>query len=344
MRRKTGLLVIWFLLAATAAVAAAAPKAAAAEPLAVVRIPARADVFGPDIFLGDIAEIETDDVDLARRLEQLSLKRATMPGHSRDLTMATVRVRMRQQSLPEKQIVIEADEAAVSVATRSRTVSGDSLVEAARAAVLSDARPTGAGADPIWDFAEIVPFCPDPGAITASDGLLELSVSRLIGTPPGPVVASVDVLVNGAVSRTVMVRCDVRVVLDVPVTTAALQRHDVLDEQTVAVERREFTTLPRGLLLPDIVLGGESGGPLRATRPLTAGTVLTESMVEFIPVIARGAQVQIIAGTPGIHVSAPGVALEDGRIGQVIRVENSASGQVIRARVIAPGRVEAAVP
>lgn len=338
MRRKTGLLVALFLLVATAT------AAAATAPLAVVRIPAHADVFGPDILLGDIAEIETDDADLARRLSELSLGRAAMPGQSRDLTMATVRVRMRQQSLPEKQIVIESEDAAVAVATKARTVSGEALVDVARAAVMEHARPSGAGTEPIWAYAELIPVCPDPGTVTVTDGVLELVVSRLIGTPPGPIVASVDVVVNGAVGRTVMVRCDVRVAADVPVTTASVQRHDALDEQNVTVERREFTSLPRGLLLPETFLGDDAGGGLRATRPLAAGTVLTDSMVEFIPVILRGAQIQIVAATPAIHVSAPGVALEDGRVGQLIRVENSTSGQVIRARVVAPGRVEAAVP
>src|SRR5690606_2849590 len=121
--------------------------------------------------------------------------------------------------------------------------------------------------------------------------------------------------------RTVMVRCDALVALDVPVVTAPVARHDALTEDNVAVERREFASLPRGLLLPEAVLAGPGSGP-RATRPLTPGTVLTDSMVE----------------------AAPGVALEDGRVGDVIRVQNSLSGQVIRARVAAADRVEAIVP
>src|SRR5690606_40389573 len=106
---------------------AAAAATAFAAPLAVGRLPAQAAVTGPDILLGEIAVIESDDEELAQKLAQLSVGRAAIPGQSREVTVATVRVRMRQQSLPEKQIVIESETGAVAVATRSRTVAGAAL-------------------------------------------------------------------------------------------------------------------------------------------------------------------------------------------------------------------------
>lgn len=341
MRRVTGLVAVWLLLAAAGAAAAAA--SGAAEPLAVVRVPARAAVLGPDILLGDIAQIETADEELAGRLAALSLGRAAIPGQVRELNMATVRVRMRQQSLPEKHIVIEAEKPSVAVATRALEVPGPALAEAARTAVLEQALPAGAAADPVWRAAELSLTCVDPGPAVVADGALALHVSRVSGTPPGSMTAAVDIVVDGAVRRTVMVRCDALVALDVPVVTAPVARHDALTEDNVAVERREFASLPRGLLLPEAVLAGPGAG-LRATRPLTPGTVLTDSMVEAAPVVLRGAPVTIVAATARIHVAAPGVALEDGRVGDVIRVQNSLSGQVIRARVAAADRVEAIVP
>src|SRR5690606_2241723 len=222
-------------------------------------------------------------------------------------------------------------------------VPGPALAEAARTAVLEQALPAGAAADPVWRAAELSLTCVDPGPAVVADGALALHVSRVSGTPPGSMTAAVDIVVDGAVRRTVMVRCDALVALDVPVVTAPVARHDALTEDNVAVERREFASLPRGLLLPEAVLAGPGAG-LRATRPLTPGTVLTDSMVEAAPVVLRGAPVTIVAATARIHVAAPGVALEDGRVGDVIRVQNSLSGQVIRARVAAADRGEAIVP
>src|SRR5690606_42088814 len=116
MRRVTGLVAVWLLLAAGAAAAAAS---GAAEPLAVVRVPARAAVLGPDILLGDIAQIETADEELAGRLAALSLGRAAILGQVRELNMATVRVRMRPQALLEMHIDIETVNHSLAVATLS---------------------------------------------------------------------------------------------------------------------------------------------------------------------------------------------------------------------------------
>lgn len=332
MRRGAGLLLLVLLLAETVV--------GSAEPLAVVRVPERAAVNGPDIVLGEIASIETADSDLGRRLQELSLGRAALPGQSRELNVATMRVRMRQQSLPEKHIVIEAPQPAVSVVTRSQVVTGQALVETAEAAV----RRRGQGTHgPALGSSEVVFACAVPDDVIVSDGLVELQVSRLIGAAPGPIVVSVDVIVDNTVQRSVMIRCDARVALDVPVTTVALHRHAPLDEDSVTVERREFSSLPRGLLEPSAIFNESSGAGMRTTRPLSPGTVLTESMVEASPVVLRGRPVQIVAMLHHVQVSAPGVALEDGRVGDVIRVENSTSGQIIRARVIAADRVEAVV-
>lgn len=335
MRAGLRLLALVMVLAA-----AAAPAAAAAAPLATVRLPAYAAVAGPDILLGDIAVIEADDGELAQKLARLSVGRAAVPGQSRDVTEATIRVRMRQQSLPEKEIVIESEKGSVTVATLAQTVSGAALVGVAEAAILADGVPTGAGVDPVWSLAEIVMTCPNPGAVTVADGELELSASRIIGSPPGPVVVSVSVVVAGVVNRTVMVRCDTVVAADVLVTTTSVQRYDVLGEGNVAVERREFTTLPRQLLTPDTLFGAEAFG-WRATRPIQPGTVLTQSMVETVPVVLKGAPVQIVAAGAHVVVAAPGEALEDGRLGDIIQVRNVTSGQIIRARVSAADRVEA---
>lgn len=343
MRRRTGLLAMGVLLAATAAAVLAWGAAATAAPLAVLRIPAHVDVAGPDILLGDIAHIETDDADLARRLQGLSLGRAAMPGQSRELSVATVLVRIRQQALPEKQIVIEAEQPRVAVATRAAVVAGADLVRAAEAAVLERALPPGAGVDPLWRGAELILTCPDPGNVMVADGRVELRVPRVTGTAPGPVVAAVDVVVDDLARRTVMVRCDAKVALDVAVVTASVARHEGLSADNVTVERRDFSSLPRGLLPAAAVLG-DGAAALRATRPLMPGTLITDAMVETTPVVLRGAQVQIVAETTRIHVAAPGVALEDGRIGEVIRVQNISSGQVVRARVVAADRVEAIVP
>ncbi|MBO8142171.1 MAG: flagellar basal body P-ring formation protein FlgA [Firmicutes bacterium] len=295
--------------------------------LAVVRIHPKPHVAGPEIYLGEIADVEASDETLAGQLEGLAVGRAALPGQARQLSVGTIRVRMRQAGLPEELILIQAPALSFGVQTRAQRIPGEELRAAAEHAVRRAARD------------ELAMACDDPGDATVMIGAKTVVPDRLIGTPPGPVVAALEIRIDGNLVRTVMVRCETRVKRNVWVTTATVKRHQVLDDTAVALERRELAVLPRGLLEP----GSGSLEGLRATRPLAPGTVLTEAMVEPVPAVWRGKPVEIVARLGPVEVRAPGVALEDGRPGDIVRVENDASGQVLQALVVDGETVEALI-
>lgn len=304
--------------------------------LAIVRVHDDAHVRGPDIVLGDIATIETADEQLRTRLQHLVIGRAALPGQRRELHVSTMRTRMRQQRLPVQSVLIDTSTPEVSVRTRANTVSGTVLAEAALTALDAYASSTthSAAGDAHWMFE-----CALPDEITVVDGLLSVRAQRVSGSAPGALVAAVDVMVAGAVQRTVMVRCDAALERDVLVATTSLKRHEDLQPDAVTVERRTFTSLPREALVP---LGvAEELGHWRATRPIGPGAVLTVGMAEPVPAVRRGSRVSIVASLGGIEISVPGVALADGRPGDVIRVENELSGQVVQVLVVDEARVEA---
>jgi flagella basal body P-ring formation protein FlgA len=74
-------------------------------------------------------------------------------------------------------------------------------------------------------------------------------------------------------------------------------------------------------------------------RALTAGTVLTESMLVQAQLIKRGDPVTITIDKPGILIQAPGEALQNGTAGGSIPVRNLLSKLVIHAVVEGPGAV-----
>lgn len=318
------------------AVARAASDTSLDNWLAVVHVHDDVHVTGPDIVLGDIARVETADEQLRIRLQQLVLGRAALPGQRRELHVATMQTRMRQQRLPVQRIHIETGTPEFPVHTRSNTVSGPALAQTALAAVESYAASTSraAAADSRWLIE-----CAAPDQVTVADGDLGLQLQRVSGTAPGALVVTLDVVVAGAVQRTVTVRCDAVLETDVLVLNTSVKRHDVLRAEAFAVERRTFTSLPRERLAP--VGTADESDRWRLTRPLQPGTVLTVDMVESLPVVRRGGNVSIVAALDRIEVSVPGVALSDGRPGDVIRVENVLSGQVVQVFVIDSERVEA---
>ena len=73
-------------------------------------------------------------------------------------------------------------------------------------------------------------------------------------------------------------------------------------------------------------------------HPLPAGAVLMEQ--DLLPdfMVRQGEQVTLVAAVDGIQVRAAGLALQDGRYGALIRVQNVSSSRVVQG-IVGNGRV-----
>ena len=82
---------------------------------------------------------------------------------------------------------------------------------------------------------------------------------------------------------------------------------------------------------------------LTAKRPLAANTILRPSMVgsrQMPVVIKRNQSVVIRIEKPGFLITAAGMSLEDGRIGEHVRVRNVDSKRIILTKINEDGSVE----
>jgi flagella basal body P-ring formation protein FlgA len=75
-------------------------------------------------------------------------------------------------------------------------------------------------------------------------------------------------------------------------------------------------------------------------HPLPAGAVLTSN--DLLPdlMVRQGQQVTLIASAGGVWVRASGLALQDGRQGALVRVQNTSSARVVQGVVTSEGVVD----
>jgi flagella basal body P-ring formation protein FlgA len=78
----------------------------------------------------------------------------------------------------------------------------------------------------------------------------------------------------------------------------------------------------------------------KAVRSIQAGQSITSQMVEDPPAVKKGSRVLVRARTDLISVTTQGKVMEDGRLGDEVRVLNLSSGKEIFATVKSPGQVE----
>lgn len=78
----------------------------------------------------------------------------------------------------------------------------------------------------------------------------------------------------------------------------------------------------------------------RLRKPLLAGQTLTAAHLEPVTAVTRGQWVDVNAAAGALHVEAQAQALQDGQVGDLIRIRVSRSAAAVTGRVTATGRVE----
>lgn len=124
----------------------------------------------------------------------------------------------------------------------------------------------------------------------------------------------------------------IRTFQKVLVAAQTIDPHSEIESDEVTAVRTETTNIPN----PVTGLGQLKGK--WTTCWIQSGKALTFSMFADKPVITQGQAVTIIYRTKNITVSDQGNALQDGRMGQIINVENEYR-KSLRARVVSSDKV-----
>jgi len=138
----------------------------------------------------------------------------------------------------------------------------------------------------------------------------------------------------GPNSWSVRGRVEVKLWLTLWTARADLPPKHELSADDLIGRRLEVTRLRDFTVHQEEILGQRTQRRIRAGQPLLASTLLPQLVVR------RGEQVVIQAEKDGIVASGKGEALENGSVGEAIKVRNLSSGAEIQAWVEGPGVVK----
>ncbi|MEW5923047.1 MAG: flagellar basal body P-ring formation chaperone FlgA [Candidatus Zixiibacteriota bacterium] len=113
------------------------------------------------------------------------------------------------------------------------------------------------------------------------------------------------------------------------VTTDRISRHDVPLADKYTLKKVETTYLTdKALTSPEQLAG------CWAKKNIGKDQIITSALIERIPAIISGKQISILYKTESMEITAAGVAMEAGYVGDLIRVRNSQSRKVIACTII----------
>ncbi len=292
----------------------------------IFNVPDSSTVNDSLIFISDIAQVRTDNPDLAKKIASSIAGTAAPPGFSRLINiddMITYRIRPQFPGI----IISVTGAKRASIRTSCKTVT------------IKEIQP------------EIEKYLDSSLSWKASEWSFDIENRNLLWRGyDKPYSISVDGLNSGYMKGTTVLSCNlrqgtkntvIRVICHLKVTTGIcvakgdLQRGTVLTADDLEIVKKNITSLAPGVFTKIEDLIGS-----KTVVTLNAGTVIQKRMICRVPDITNGDNIQIILNKGRIRCSVTGTARESGNTGEKIWVQNNQTKQLLRVKIVGKGIVE----
>ena len=152
--------------------------------------------------------------------------------------------------------------------------------------------------------------------------------------PIGNVIFPIEVKKTNGISK-LFVRAKVEVLKKIVIAAASLGRNKPLQAEDFTYEVRDVALLPQKYYTDfQPLLGKET------KIPVPANSTIFEWMIGEPPVIRVGSEISIVVAAPDLSVRADGLALENGYLGEQIKVRKKDSGKILFGKVLSNNEVE----
>lgn len=268
---------------------------------AVITALPEAVVTGPSIQLSDVAQVESDDADLVARLQRVPLGQAPPREVERLLARSTLVIQAKRQGFALETLQFQGAQQ-VRVSRAAQRLTPPQLEAVVRRTL-------------VQRLQQLAP----------SATIRELRGLDTVSIPPGPV--HYEVLTSSRAPRagwmpfTLVISVAGKAERQLNGTAYLTQPQEATRQEAQPPQTAEpaLSTLP-------VTTDGRTS--------LTKQSLLMPRPAAPGPSVRRGDVVHIVSEASLIKVSAPGEALESGRVGDTIRVKNTATNREVRAQII----------
>jgi flagellar basal body P-ring formation protein FlgA len=292
-----------------------------------IKVKDQATVSGSTICLRDIATFVPDTDPRVDALSRIDVASAPSPGNGVNLNRSFLNYKIGSVLSGTEDIRVEIP-ATVAVQRTAQTIPRSQLEHIFREHVQSRMQ---------WPRDKVVFEKLDaPDGVALPEGKVHWEIwDRGSDRYLGHVALTINFFVDGKQIRNVPVSG--RITLRQAILKAARK---INPGQVLGRDDVHLATEQNGNLSRDVLTDPEEAVGKKAVRSIQAGQPLTSQMVEDPPTVKKGSRVVVRARNDLISVTAQGKVMEDGRVGDEVRVVNLSSGKEIFATVKGPSQVE----
>ena len=312
-----GLLVLLFLL--NSGTAFSTGSNLVDEQQIKVFLPPSSVINSDEYRLGEIAQLEGEDVLLLEKISQTVIGRSPLPGRKLTVTRSLILSRLRSQKINIKRFVFPGSESS-SIQRAALKITGRDIDQV----VLKHIREANSNED----------LKPRILAKTRDIFLPRGQVSYVI-TSKGKYKKDggyrnyeVEFSIDGEAVRIVTVRTYLKLYKEVFIARDTIRRNQIIEESDLLKVRKNVDRLPREYVTDKDQLIGKI-----SKRTINPSEAIRRNTVSAPPLVKSGDRLQIVFETPFLRLSAPGISMAKGRKGERIPVKNLDSKIVVFATV-----------
>tara|TARA_B100000945_G_scaffold97184_1_gene76020 strand:+ start:5008 stop:5997 length:990 start_codon:yes stop_codon:yes gene_type:complete len=312
-----GILLIFFLFSSITALSA--EKNFSLSQKVKILLPQTSVINSDEYTLGEIAQIEGENILLLDKLSEISIGRSPLPGRKLTVTKSLIFSRLRSKGINIKHLIFPGFDTTV-IQRAALKISGSDIEQV----VLKHIRDTNKNLD----------LKPRLLAKTRDIYLPRGQVSYVISSKGkykkegGYRNYDVEFSINGKPTRKISVRTYLKIYKEVYVARDTIKREQLIEESDLLKIRRNIDRMPREYVTDKEKLIGKI-----TKRTINPSEAINFNTVTTPPLVKSGDRIQIVYETPFLRLSAPGISLSKGRKGERIPVKNSDSKLVVFATV-----------
>ena len=299
-------------------------RALESRPEMTLILKERAVVSGPEILLGDVADLQPSDRAEVAGLAHLPMGSSPIPGETRIVTRTDVSKALGTTSVPDVEV---SGAAQVRISRSSRPLAEADVVPVLRSHV---------AAITVWRPEEIeIRAIGNLKGVEIPDGNITFRFAQK-SAPSNfrNLLLPLEVSVGGRPVRTVWITADVHINATVMQAARKLPYGAALAGDDVRPVRIEIPD-PRAAY----VRSAEAAAGKVLRRSLKPGELITEDALSDPLIVRSGDTVRLRLEQSNLHMVMQARAEQNGRMGQSIRVRNLEFARILKAMVVGPGEV-----
>ncbi len=289
-------------------------------------VPTRTSIRGDRILLGEIGNIGARAPEFSKivaAMRAIDLGDAPPPMASIELSGEHILSAIEAQGIALDLIAYSLPQS-VTITREGRVLPVPEVLAEARDKLGRDPELDVQVREVSWEHSQIIPTGPT-----------RVTVERLGLPSGGKIPLRVTVLVNEKAASRFVATAMVDDWREVPVLSHNIERGMLISPEDIAVVRINLLKQPSDTLIDTKDVIGK-----RAKARISAGETLRRTMIDIPPLVAQGKKIKLLYRRGMLSASASAVALDNGTLGESVRVRNDNSKKVLQAIVLNENEVE----